>query len=91
MIAARPEATNATRVATAAAIPMPASSIQAGKNAPKRMKEGAPCKAHPLIEVVSSAPTATLVNLIFAKGYPPVVWIDRCAAGRVPMKYTTCG
>lgn len=85
MSAARPEATNATRVAIAAAIPTPASSIQAGKNAPKSMKEGAPLEAHPLIGAVSNTPSATLVNLMFAKGYR----VAGCWSA--PLRLRVCG
>jgi hypothetical protein len=44
---ATPVATKAAHVAIAARIPMPPCSIQAGKNAPNRAKEGAPRYAHP--------------------------------------------
>src|SRR5262249_13851475 len=73
-ISASPVATRATRVAMAARIPMPATNIQAGKNAPNRTKEGAPrcaqalvpttpfssssTPAHPLICRIVSPPTA---------------------------------
>jgi hypothetical protein len=90
MTVARPEATNARRVAIAAAIPMPPSSSQAGKNAPKSTKEGAPRDAQPLMEAASTAPNTTLVKLRFFNCDPLTVYglarVTGARPGAYPMK-----
>ena len=52
---ARPVTTSPTRAPMAARIPMPASNIQSGKNAPKKTNEGAPRSAQPLTVAVANA------------------------------------